>query len=188
MTDTTGKRIAWMSDIDGELREGIDVDRIHTITTIPGGVRVHHLGADSEMTFDVTLLELIAKLNAALNPPGPGDVTVGQICDALKELPSNEQSDYAVSISENGCCILGDGEEILAHSNQFNGNILAAIASLKPDPRDELRERFDKLRASHGRVLRNLKLLHGIVLDASDGAPLDTASIIVDAEKLEGKS
>lgn len=65
----------------------------------------------------------------------PGDETVGAIRKAVNSLPPDTEDELTVSISGNGCCIVGAGERILAHTNQYNGSPLAAIASLtKPEP------------------------------------------------------
>lgn len=129
---------------------------------------------------DDSITDVFRKCYAAMNPPGPGEVTLREICEALGELDEcldNGDTNHSVRVF--GDCsgrILGGFDKML---KCFKGDPFAAINDLKPKPAP-----LTELQASHDAMAAKLRSFLDKGYAMSAGVP----SMLERAAKLEKKS
>lgn len=136
-----------------------DLDGVGFGFSPPCHVWVKPLGKDHIKLVE-TKEELIAKLNAALNPPGPGEVTVeweaalGRLdTDDPDSAPHNLRLDGDGVVSVNQSC----GLAITCRQNRTIDTFTEIVNDACPPPKKPTPAPRDELQESHDRLLVQLK-------------------------------
>jgi len=144
----------------------LEVDDVHSISRLADqsdDVTAIVTKSGTVVSVQGSLTEVIAKLHRALND-GPEHVTVGEIQEAIDDVYDDEPCHLRIFRSHQLPEVFY-GEAAGAHNPDFlykecNGDILTAIASLKPEPQGEPRESVTWL-SRFGQALERLELATG---------------------------